>query len=107
MPIEYDEDAELHRIHLSEEQNQFFNEIVRTHERVIDEPPEDEWIYGLGHGLTLTSHSVSEQAIHAIIDVVVDVWQTNALDADKLNNFIDELEFEGWEDSELPQALRD
>lgn len=107
MTIDIDPDVALYDVELSNEGDQFFNEIVQKHKELFDDPPEEDWIYDIGNGTVLTNYTLQPEKVESILDVITDVYHAGALSDKRYNRFMEEIEFIPRDDDRVPDALLD
>lgn len=101
--IEYDEDAEMHYVRVSEVSDDIFRDMVRTHKELFDEPPNNaDWIYIFDGDMPISSVGVSTGYIPDILTLVADIWDRGAVDVFQLMRFVEDLEFEPAPEEDVP-----
>lgn len=106
--IDPDDDVGLYDLDVSEGNDEFFQDIAEKHRELFDEPPEaGGWIHSPSQH-PLDGLAAAPESVEAIIQVIVDVWETGGLDVEdaRYTELLDDISIEEKPDHLVPDQLK-
>ncbi|WP_312908286.1 hypothetical protein [Natronosalvus caseinilyticus] len=103
-----DPDVDLYDIEVSEEQDEFFQRIRQRHAELFDAPESQEWLHS-SSDRWLSDIQMPPESVEAVIQVIVEVWEVDGLDArdEEYATLLEAIEIEPVADDLVPDALKE